>query len=260
MLPINNIYCQDSLEGMGKMPDESIDLVVTDPPYKIISGGCRIVPSDNECSGVFNRRKDWSKTDSTGVLNRGDKSNDFANIVRDGKMFRNNDIAFSDWLPSIYRVLKQQTHCYIMVNDKNIHAMLDACVSAGFKLVNVLVWKKNNCTPNKYYMKNVEFILMLRKGAARNINNMGDTTCLEFPNIIGNKLHPTEKPVKLIATLVGNSAAEGELILDPFMGSGTTAVACINTKRNFIGFENDPEYHAIAMNRVIEAFNNKEVV
>ena len=258
MLPINNIYCQDCLEGMGKIPDESIDLVVTDPPYKIISGGCRTNPGDNETSGILNRRRDWSRTDPKGVLSRGNKRNDFANIVRDGKMFRNNELSFSDWLPNLYRVLKPQTHCYIMVNDKNIHAMLNACESIGFKFVNMLVWKKNNCTPNKFYMKNIEFILMLRKGAARNINNMGSTQFLEFPNKLGNKLHPTEKPVALMAVLVGNSTDAGDVVLDPFMGSGTTAIACINTDRNFIGFEIDKEYHKVAMDRMIEAFNNKE--
>lgn len=246
MLPINNIYCQDCLEGMERIEDESIDLVVTDPPYKIISGGCRVSPGDNETSGILNRRRD--------------RNNDFANIVRDGKMFRNNELSFSDWLPSIYRVLKQQTHCYIMVNDRNIHEMLNSSTAVGFKLVNMLVWKKNNCTPNKFYMKNIEFILMLRKGAARNINNMGSTQFLEFPNKLGGKFHPTEKPVSLMTVLVENSANIGDTVLDPFMGSGTTAVACVNTGRNFIGFENDEGYHKVAMNRIIEAFDNKEVI
>ena len=71
----------------------------------------------------------------------------------------------------------------------------------------------------------------------------------------GNKYHPTEKPVDFMELLVRNSSCEGDIILDPFMGSGSTGVACLNTNRNFIGIELDEEYFNIAQNRIEEAAN-----
>ena len=87
---------------------------------------------------------------------------------------------------------------------------------------------------------------MLRKGGAKPINNMGSTTCLEFLNPTGNKTHPTEKPVDLLKHLILNSTNKGETVLDPFMGTGNTGIACIDTDRNFIGYEIDEKFFKIA--------------
>lgn len=229
----------DCLEVMKDIAGGSIDLIITDPPYKIIAGGCRVKAGNNECSGVFNRRTDNKRTD-------------WVEEVRSGKMFKHNTLKFSEWLPDVFRILKDGTHFYVMVNDRNMQEILNAATNVGFQIVNILVWKKNNCTPNKFYMKNTEFILMFRKGKARNINNMGTKQCLEVPNIIGGKLHPTEKPAALMQVLIENSSQKGECVLDPFMGSGTTGVACINTNRKFIGIELDEKYFKIAENRIKE--------
>jgi site-specific DNA-methyltransferase (adenine-specific) len=121
---------------------------------------------------------------------------------------------------------------------------------AGFQFVNLLAWRKQNKTPNRYYMKQLEFILLLRKGRARSINNMGTGNCLDVPNIIGKKTHPTEKPVELMQILVENSSQPGETVLDPFMGTGSTGVACVNTGRGFIGMELDQGYFEIARRRI----------
>ena len=99
-------------------------------------------------------------------------------------------------------------------------------------------------------MKNIEFILMFRKGKARNINNLGSKTCIEVDNIIGNKVHPTEKPIDLLTILIENSSNAGETVLDNCMGSGTTGVACKNLNRHFIGIEKDEKYFEIAKNRI----------
>lgn len=227
----------DCLEVMKDIPDGSIDLIVTDPPYKIISGGCRIKDNGDECSGILNKRRDNKRTD-------------WVDEVRTGKIFLENEITFKQWLPEMYRVLKNGTHIYIMTNDRNMQEALNESVKAGFKLVNILAWKKNNCTPNRYYMKNLEYIIMLRKGKAKNINNMGSKQCLEINNIIGTKKHPTEKPSSLMEIMINNSSAENDMILDPFMGSGSTGVACINTNRKFIGIELDEKYFNIAKERI----------
>lgn len=100
-------------------------------------------------------------------------------------------------------------------------------------------------------MKNCEYILFLRKGNAKYINNIGQSkTVHRFNNITGKKAHPTEKPVDLLEFYIKNSSNVGDVVLDPFMGSGSTGVACINTKRNFIGIELDEKYFNIAKERI----------
>lgn len=233
------IYNEDVLKVMKSMTDESVDLVVTDPPYKITTGGCKI-------------NGDTSKNPS-GMLNRGIAANDpkpNVEFIRSGSLFKHNTIKFSDWIPEVYRVLKNQTHAYFMVNDKNLNELLNEVNKAGFKLQNILVWKKNNVTPNKYYMKNCEFIVMCRKGKAKNITEMGTKNVLEVKNIIGSKTHPTEKPVELLEILIRNSSKEGDLVFEPFLGTGSALVAAKNLGRNGIGVEIDKQYFDIAQQRL----------
>lgn len=253
----------DCLEVLKNIPDESVDLVVTDCPYHIVSGGCSngAYGNGNEKSHtpseIFERRitgktKSGYQLEGTkhialfGVLN----DNDATTYARQGKLFKHNDIEFKEWLPELFRILKQDTHCYIMINARNLKQLQQDAEDIGFKFQQIIVWKKNNATPNKYYLNNCEFILMLRKGKAKNINNMGTKNVLEIPNIIGNKKHPTEKPVELMKILVENSSNEGEVVIDPFMGVGATGVACKNLNRNFIGIEIDERYYKIAKERI----------
>lgn len=105
--------------------------------------------------------------------------------------------------------------------------------------------------PNQYYMNCYELILMLRKGKAKYINNMGTKNILNIPNLIGNKTHPAEKPTELMRILVENSSNENDIILDPFTGAGATGVACKECNRRFIGCEIDNKYYEIAKSRII---------
>ena len=168
----------------------------------------------------------------------------------DGKYFEHNDIKCEDWFPELYRVLKQDSHCYIMTNTINLETYLRVSRETGFQLHNVLVWRKNNATPNRWYMKNAEYILFLRKGKAKKINKLGSKTVHEINNIIGNKNHPTEKPVKLMELYIENSSKVNDIVLDPFMGTGATGVACKNLGRQFIGIEIDNHYYEIAKQRI----------
>ena len=211
----------DCLELMKDIPDKSVDLIIIDPPYKCISGG------------------NSSGKGPTGILSK-----------NDGKIFKYNDITAKQYFGELYRVLKDNTHCYIMTNNLNIEEFLTTAKEVGFQLHNIVIWKKNNATPNRWYMKNCEYILFFRKGKAKKINNPGTKQILEIDNIIGNKVHPTEKPVKLMEILVENSSNEGDLVLDCFMGSGSTGVACKNTNREFIGMELDEKYYKIACERL----------
>lgn len=249
MLELNMIYNEDCLQVMKRLPDNCIDLVVTDCPYKIIAGGVTIEEKENEMSGIMQKRY---KSDNTRCSNKWLKKNesDIVSCVRNGKMFKHNDIKFKDWLPDLFRILKDNSHCYIMVNGRNLKELQTEAEKVGFKFLNLLCWKKNNLTPNKFYMNQLEFILLLRKGGAKWINNLGTSNCLEVPNIIGNKKHPTEKPVRLMEILISNSSKENEVVFDPFLGSGTTAVACKNLNRYYIGAEIDKDYFEIAQERI----------
>ena len=137
-----------------------------------------------------------------------------------------------------------------MINGRNLAELQTKAEKVGFIFQQLLVWDKGNATPNKWYLQACEFILMLRKGGAKNINNLGTKTLLTIPNIHGNKLHPTEKPVSLMEILIDNSTKTNEIVLDPFMGSGTTGVACKLLNRKFIGMELDEEYFDIACERI----------
>ena len=214
------------LTGVRDIDDNSIDLVVTDPPYKLVAGG----KTSGNTAGIFAPSE----------------------ASRSGKCFKENNIKFSDWSLDTYRILKDGGHCYVMVNDRNMQELLNAFTEVGFKVLNILFWDKGNVTPNKWYMKAGEFIVMFRKGAAVNINNMGDSTLLSFKNGIGHKLHPTEKPIDLMSKLILNSSKESNIVVDPFVGSGTTAIACKKYKRQYIGFELDTTYSDLAEKRLLE--------
>lgn len=218
------LYQGDSVEIMRSIPEGKIDLIITDPPYKTITGG--------DSNGANSERP-------KGML-QGNR-----------KLFKHQNIKISSWMPEIYRVLKEGSHCYIFTNSLNLQEMLNEAIKAGFKLHNLLVWEKNNCTPSQYYMKNCEYVLFLRKGKAKWINNIGDSkTVHKFNNIIGNKLHPTEKPVDLLEYYLLNSSEPNDIVFDPFMGSGSMGEAAIKNDRRFVGIELDEKYFEVAKDRI----------
>ena len=218
----------DCLDLMKKIPDNSIDLIVTDPPYKTITGGDSDGKNSERPKGMLSGNR---------------------------KLFAHqNNIKISDWIPELYRIAKNESHIYIFTNSLNLNEILTTSINNGFKLHNILVWEKNNCTPSQFYMKNCEYVLFLRKGKAKWINDIGGSkTVHKFNNVIGNKNHPTEKPIDLLQFYIANSSNEGETVFDPFMGSGSTGVAAKNLNRNFYGIELDEHYFEIAKNRIESA-------
>lgn len=119
----------------------------------------------------------------------------------------------------------------------------------GFDLHNLLVWEKDNAVTNRWYMKNCEYVILGRKGPAKKINNCGSKTVHKFKNP-RPKVHPTEKPVDLMRLYVENSTSPGDLVFDPFAGSGSTGVACMETGRRFLGVEMDHQYYITACCRL----------
>lgn len=226
---MHKIILGDCRDVLAKIEECSIDLIVTDPPYKITK------TSGSATSSSLGHK--W-----TGNIKACDKN---AGIV--------NDTSFGEWMTLAHRVLRDGAHCYVFTNDKNMTDLLKIAEVSGFRLSNILVWKKQNCTPNRYYMKNCEFIVFLYKGRAKTINDYSSSQFMEYSNVNGkDKLHPTEKPIPLLEKLITNSSEEGQIVLDPFAGSGTTLRAAENTRRNSIGIEVDLQYVNISKQRFIE--------
>lgn len=229
MIVMDNIEIKlgNVLEELRLVENEVFDMAVIDPPYLL-----------NKTTGGISK---------TGLVDRWQ-----GNIKgSDRKASIINDIKFEEWLPLVYQKMKKDSHCYIWTNDKNLADLQIEAEKVGFRLHNILIWKKNNLTPNRWYMKNCEFILFLYKGKAKPIKNKGSSQFLEYKNKSGKeKLHPTEKPVDLIKELILNSSEENDLVLDCFMGSGSTGVACIETNRRFFGIEIEKEYFEISKERL----------
>lgn len=219
----NNLLLGDAITLFKQIPDASIDCIITDPPYETISGGT----PDNE---YVSR--------PTGILEK-----------NDGKIFQHNNIDIVSWIGECYRVLKNETHIYIMTNFLNLEHYLSSIRQAGFEIHNLLIWEKNNATPNRWYMKNCEYIIFARKGAAKPILNCGTKTVMQFKNV-KDRIHPTEKPLDLLECLITNSTNPDDVVLDPFGGSFSTALAALKTGRKYVSFEVDEEYYKLGKERI----------
>ena len=217
----------DCLELLKDIPDESIDLIVTDPPYKLTSRG-----SSGTMGGYWKEEK-----------------------AKKGVIFDNNSISCKEYLPEFYRILKNKSILYLMCNNTNLQEMINVATQSGFKFVKSLIWEKGNKICGRYYMNCFEYILLFRKGGDKPIKNCGTPDILKVPikkqkDSNGKNLHDTEKPVELMKILIENSSDENDIVLDPFMGIGTTGVACKELNRNFIGIELDSKYFNIAKERI----------
>lgn len=216
----------DCLELIKSIEDNSIDCIVTDPPYPTTSRG--------------------NAGNSGGMLQK--------DINKKGSVFTHNDCHITKWCPELYRVLKNGGHAYIMTNHKNLTEYLNVATQCGFHFIKSLIWDKGNKIMGQFYMSQFEYILFFRKGQGIKINNCGTPDILSVPNVKtkdkdGNNIHDTEKPINLCKILIENSSKEGETILDPFMGSGSTALAAKETNRRFVGFEIDEKYYQTILSR-----------
>ena len=227
-MSIYKLYQGDCLEVMKNIEDGSVDLVVTDPPYEITTTG----------AGIYKQAdKQYVKE---------------LNGMKDG---------FSEEvLDELCRVMKK-INIYFFCSQKQIIPLLDYFVKKKKCNWNILSWHKTNPIPacgNKY-LTDTEFILFFREKGVK-VYGSFDTkrTWYATPLNQSDKKkygHPTVKPQAILENLVVNSSQEGEVVLDCFMGSGSTGVACLNTNRNFIGIELDERYFNIAQNRIEEAAN-----
>ena len=218
MIEIHNDDCLDKLK---EIPDNSIDLIVTDPPYDV----------DTKGAGVYGSVAQFKQIE----------------CMADG---------FKDEvLDELCRVMKK-INIYLFCSQKQLLPLINYFTDKKCNW-NLLTWHKTNPIPtcNNKYLPDTEYILFFREKGVK-IQGTYDTKKTYFITPINAKdkeryQHPTCKPVEILQNFIVNSSNENDVILDPFMGSGSTGVACINTHRNFIGIEINAKYYETAKTRLI---------
>ncbi|QTL96256.1 MULTISPECIES: DNA-methyltransferase [Aeromonas] len=225
---MSNIYKEDAIAWLKSLKDESIDLVVTDPPYESLE-------------------KHRSKGTTTRLKHSKSSSNDWFSI------FPNEN--FHALFREIYRVLKKDRHFYLFCDQETMFVAKPIAEEIGFKFWKPLVWDKQAIGMGYHYRARYEFILFFEKGK-RKLNDLGIPDVLECKRVWRG--YPTEKPVELIETIIKQSTKEGELVIDPFFGSGSTLVAAQNLKRTFKGSDVSDSAHQHYTNRTdIQSLNKR---
>ncbi|MDD3906416.1 MAG: site-specific DNA-methyltransferase [Candidatus Omnitrophica bacterium] len=231
---IDEIVCGDCLELIDEIQDGSVDMVLTDPPYS--SGG------------MF--RSDRNNTTSAKYVVGGTElvRPDFYGDNRDQRSFL---LWCHMWMAKCYKKLSSTGSLLCFTDWRQLPTVTDAIQVAGFIWRGIYVWDKTEAArPDRgRFRHQCEYVIYATKGSYERNTDI----CLPgvFRKAVNSaeKFHQTGKPVELIEELLQVSPENG-IVLDPFIGSGTTAVACKHTKRHFIGFELSPEYCEIARKRV----------
>lgn len=220
MIELNKIYNEDCLDVMARIPDEYIDLVVTDPPY------------------LINYR--------TG--HRKDKDHKFTKVIAND----DNPDLVKKYIKECYRIMKNNTAMYMFCSFDKIE-WFKAELQRFFTIKNIIIWEKNNHTAGDLeaqFGKQYEMIILANKGR-RLFNGERLTDVWKFKRVSPEtSVHQNQKPLELIKRCVIKHSDPGQIVFDGFMGSGTTAVACLDTDRRFVGAELDKEYFDIAEKRI----------
>lgn len=212
----------DALDIMPEL--RGMDLCLTDAPYLLTSGGAT--------EGGLHERFGGG-----GVYDNG------------GNFFEGEVPKWEEFTPLIFDSLRENAHYYSMADSKNQFEMQRTALAAGFRFHNLLYWDKGTCTPNRWYMKNAEYVGFFFKGKAFAINDCSAKQGVYIAHTDTTD-HPTEKPVALMQHYIRNSSQPGEVVFDPFMGTGTTGVAAVRSGRKFVGIEKDPRWFEVAVERI----------
>ena len=214
MIELNRIYNEDCLEGMKRIPDNTVDLVVTDPPY---------------CIGTTSNGQKGSWTDN--------------NLIRP---------FFDAYFRELKRVCKEKSELYINT-DWRTYPFLYPIMQKYFNIKNLIVWNYEWIKAGSHYRFSHEFIIYAIQGDVKRKFSASERDVWRIRPInftSKEKLHNSQKPLELVQKMIVNSSNENDVVLDTFMGSGTTAVACIETNRNYMGFEIDEKYYQTALRRI----------
>tara|TARA_B110000967_G_C18856259_1_gene547386 strand:+ start:728 stop:1852 length:1125 start_codon:yes stop_codon:yes gene_type:complete len=250
-LPRNEIIAGDCISIMNSLPENSVDLIFADPPYNLQLKGDLHRPDSSKVDAVNN---DWDKFSS----------------------FEAYDSFTNSWLKAAYRVLKPNGAIWVIGSYHNIFRVGSKLQDIGYWILNDVIWRKSNPMPNfrgmrltnahetliwaaksekSKYTFNYEAMKAMNEGIQMRsdwiipICNGHE----RLKNKNGEKAHPTQKPEALLHRIILSTTNPGDVILDPFFGSGTTGAVAKKLGRDFIGIEREEAYRIAANRRIKEA-------
>ncbi|OYW58061.1 MAG: modification methylase [Rhizobiales bacterium 12-68-15] len=246
---LDRIILGDCIASLNALPPASVDLVFADPPYNLQLQGELKRPDESRVDAVDDA---WDQFES----------------------FAAYDAFTRDWLAAVRRVMKPTATMWVIGSYHNIFRVGTALQDLGFWILNDVIWRKANPMPNfrgrrftnahetliwaarepgaKGYVFNYETL----KGGNEDVQVRSDwliplcTGQERLKDADGRKVHPTQKPEALLARILLSASRPGDVVLDPFLGSGTTAAVAKRLRRHFIGLERDPAYADAARRRV----------
>lgn len=232
-MDVNRVYKEDCLTGLGRIPDGTVDLVFTDPPYYQNRAG--------NLTGLKNHKDVITEFKFDGFASEEDYLGFMEKVIRE-----------------LYRVCKDGAGGYMWCGDDYVSFLNRIVEKAGFQFRKVIHWHKTNPFPaistRKMFANSMEMCIHFSKGSPKTwnfktVNEMHNF--IESPICMGSERmkHETQKPLRVCIPYIEISSDPGDLVLDPFMGSGTTAVAAMMLGRKFIGFEKEDRYCDIIRER-----------
>ena len=244
---INKIICGDSLELLKEIPDGSVDLIFADPPYNLQLNGELYRPDQSKVDAVTD---EWDKFDS----------------------FKDYDNFCEKWLKECYRVLKDTGSIWVIGSYHNIFRVGYLMQNIGYWLLNDVVWIKTNPMPNfkgtRFNNAHETLIWATKSKDTKYTFHYHSLKCMnddlqmrsdwyipicqgnERIKVDGKKAHTTQKPIELLYRIILATSNYGDIILDPFCGSGTTAAVAKKLGRNYITFDKEQFYVDVVTERI----------
>ena len=258
MIKPNNIYLGDCYELIKEIPDKSVDLVYTDIPYLFDSHG---VGSSDLNKRITNRTVELMSIDNRYKVSKGQTNAEALRIAKNIKNKQIGTTSLEDGIDykifdELCRVMKY-IYIYIWCSKLQFVDILKYFVEEKKCHFNLLVWCKTNPVPatNNVWLPDLEYCFCFKERNAPRYNDGYDLKHKYYVSA-ANKLdkdnysHPTIKPIELVKKHILHSTNKGDIVLDPFCGSGTTCKACQETDRKYIGFEINQKYYEIAKDRL----------
>jgi len=247
-LPLNQILDGDCIEMMNSLPEASVDLIFADPPYNLQLKGDLHRPDNSRVDAVDDH---WDQ---------------FASFAAYDKFSR-------AWLKAAHRLLKPNGAIWVIGSYHNVYRMGAELQNQGFWILNDVVWRKSNPMPNfrgKRFTNAHETLIWASKSdASKYTFNYEALKALNegiqmrsdwvlpicngherLKNDQGDKAHPTQKPESLLHRVLVGTTNPGDVVLDPFFGTGTTGAVAKKLGRNFIGIEREEAYRKVAEKRI----------
>jgi site-specific DNA-methyltransferase (adenine-specific) len=210
----------DAVDWLRTLEPGSVDLVITDPPYESLE--------QHRAVGTTTRLK---RSEAS--------SNDWFSIFPNAR--------FEELFRELWRVMARDTHLYLFCDAPTMFVAKPVAEAVGFKFWKPLIWDKRKIGMGYHYRSRYEFILFFEKGR-RKLASLAVPDVLEVPRVYDG--YPTEKPVSLCRVLVEQSSSPGQLVVDPFMGSGSAGVAAVDLRRAFLGNDIAPSSLELANERI----------